>query len=140
MAGVQGISSYMTYLKWGTSPSSMTKVVDIRDYGDLSGEPNMIDITTLSHRREVQISGILTGDNITFTANYTKENYAACSIDEDKPLFYSVTFQDGSGFTWQGSHRLSVSGKGVDDAVDFVINVAVSTDMEWFEDEEAYQL
>lgn len=125
------ISSYKTYLKWGDTASGVKKVVDIRDFGDLSGDPNMIDTTTLSDGRETQIPGILTGDNIPFTVNYNSEIYETCLQDEGKKLFFEITFQDGSGFKWQGEYRLTVPGKGVDEAIEFVINVAVATDMEF---------
>jgi Phage tail protein. len=126
------ISSYNTILKWGTTAVGVTKVIDIVDFGDLSGDPNMIDTTNLSNQRQTQIPGTLSGDNITFTVNYTSEDYALCQAEEDKDLYFSLTFQDGSGFTWQGRYRLSVPGKGVDEAIQFVINVSVSSDMEHF--------
>lgn len=127
------ISSYKTYLKWGKTASAVAKVVDIKDFGDLSGDPNMIDVTTLSQNRQTQIPGLLTGDNIQFTVNYTSEDYKACAATEDEDLFFELTFQDGSGFKWQGKYRLSVSGKGVDEAIEFILNISVSTDMEFFE-------
>lgn len=129
MAGALPISSYNTILKWGTSSGMLTQKVDIVDFGDLSGDPNMIDTTTLSNNRQTQIPGTLAGDNITFTVNYTSGDYEACAADEDKDLHFSLTFQDGSGFEWQGKYRLSVPGKGVDEAIQFVINVSVSSDM-----------
>lgn len=130
------ISSYKTYLKWGATAEAVAKSVDIVDFGDLSGDPNMIDTTTLSNDRQAQIPGILTGDNIPFTVNYTKEDYEACALDENKDLHFVIVFQDGSGFKWQGQYRLSVPGKGVDEAIQFIINVSVSSDMEWFESED----
>lgn len=129
------ISSYLTTLKWGTSAMAVTKVVDITDFSDLSGAPNMIDTTNLSNARQTQIPGTLAGDNITFTVGYTAEDYAACQKDENKDLYFSLVFQDGSGFNWQGQYRLSVPGRGVDEAIQFILNVSVSSDMEWFEAE-----
>lgn len=113
----------------------LTKKVDIADFGDLFGDPNMIDTTHLGNRRQTQISGTLAGDSIPFTVFYTKASMKTCRADEDKPLYFALTFQDGSGWVWQGDFRISQSGKGVDEAIDFTINSAASTDLEWFEDE-----
>lgn len=136
MTEVIAISSYNTFLKWGSSKSDLEKKVDIADFGDLMGAPNMIDVTTLSHNRQAQIPGILTGDAIAFTVRYTTENMKTCQEDEGKALCFRITFQDGSGYDWQGQYKISVPGAGVDDPINFALNVSVSSDMEWFEEED----
>ena len=121
------ISSYNTILKWGTSADNVAKVVDIKDFSDLIGDPNTIEITTLSDNAQTFIPGIRTADNITFTCNYTKEEFALCQADENKPLYFALEFQDGSSFAWEGQFTLGVSGKGVDEALEFTINVLPSS-------------
>jgi hypothetical protein len=121
------ISSYGVALKWGESESNVAKVVDIKDFGDLIGEVNMLETTTLSDSQVTNIPGIRSGDSIPFTCNYTKADFDKVYADEGKPLFYELTFSDGSGFTWQGQHTVGVPGKGVDEVLEFTINVAAST-------------
>lgn len=121
------ISSYGVSLKWGESAEAVAKVVDIKDFGDLIGEPNLLETTTLSDGQVTNIPGIRSGDSIPFTCNYTKADFDAVYADEGKQLYYELTFSDGSGFAWQGQHTVGVPGKGVDEVLEFTINCAAST-------------
>lgn len=121
------ISSYGVSLKWGESAEAVAKVVDIKDFGDLIGEPNLLETTTLSDGQVTNIPGIRSGDSIPFTCNYTKAEFDAVYADEGKELYYELSFSDGSGFVWQGQHTVGVPGKGVDEVLEFTINVAAST-------------
>ena len=121
------ISSFNTVLKWGTSADNVAKVVDIKDFGDLIGDPNQIEVTSLSDSAQTFIAGIRTADTIQFTCNYTKEEFTLCQADENKPLYFELEFQDGASFKWQGQFTLGFSGKGVDEALEFTINVLPST-------------
>ena len=123
------ISSYGTTLKWGASAEAVAKVVDIKDFADLIGDPNNLETTDLSKRAQTFIAGILQSNTISFTCNYTKEDFNACKQDENKPLHYEITFQDGSGFKWQGQHTLGFSGKGVDEVLEFTINILPSSEI-----------
>ena len=71
-------STYQTYLMYKTSSTgTYAKVVDIKDYPDMLGDPNLLDCTTLSHGMEMRIPGILqAGDGYPFTANYTPTNFS----------------------------------------------------------------
>ena len=67
----------------------------------------------------------------TFTCNYTKETFQAVNAKSSTPGYYAVRFKDGSGFQWQGEHTCAVPGKGVDDPVEFTINVTNSSPVEF---------
>ena len=121
------ISSFGAALKWGDSAETVAKVVDIKDFGDLIGEPNLLETTTLSDAQVTNIPGIRSGDSIPFTCNYTKADFDKVYADEGKELFYELSFSDGSAFAWQGQHTVGVPGKGVDEVLEFTINVAAST-------------
>ena len=121
------ISSFGVTLKWGESAETVEKVVDIKDFGDLIGEPNLLETTTLSDSQVTNIPGILSGDSIPFTCNYTKADFDKVYADKGKPLFYELDFSDGSAFTWQGQHTVGLPGKGVDEVLEFTINCAAST-------------
>lgn len=121
------ISSFGVTLKWGESAETVAKVVDIKDFGDLIGEPNLLETTTLSDAQVTNIPGIRSGDSIPFTCNYTKADFDKVYADEGKPLYYELAFSDGSAFAWQGQHTVGVPGKGVDEVLEFTINCAAST-------------
>lgn len=123
------ISSYGVVLKWGTSAEAVAKKVDIKDFPDLFGDPNLLETTTLANKQQTYIPGILSSDMKAFTANYTAADFKACNDDADKDLYYSLEFSDGSKFTWQGKHTMGLPGKGVDEVIEMTINVVPSTDI-----------
>lgn len=123
------ISTHLCTLQWGTSADQVKKVIDIKDYPDLMGEPNMLETTTLSDGAQTFIPGIKSMDSMAFTFNYTKEAFAAVKDDEGKQLYYKLSFSDGSEFTWQGSHTATLPGKGVDEVVEAGITIAPSTEV-----------
>lgn len=125
------ISSYNCVLKWGESSSALTKKVDIKDFPDLIGDPNLLETTTLSDAAQTYIPGIKSMDLMTFTTNFTKTDFQACKADEGKTLFYSLEFSDGAKFTWQGQHTMGVPGKGVDEVIEATINIVPSTTVEF---------
>lgn len=125
------ISSFGVTLKWGESAENVAKKVDIKDFGDLIGEPNMLETTTLSDAQVTNIPGIRSSDAIPFTVNYTSEDFAACKADEGKELFYELEFSDGSSFSWAGQHTLGMPGKGVDEVLEFTINSIASSPVQF---------
>ena len=125
------INTYGITLKWGSSADAVEKVVDIKDFPDLIGEPELLETTTLSDAQVTNIPGIRGSDLLTFTCNYTSAEFAAVKAEEGKNLFYELAFSDGSAFTWQGQHTCGLPGKGVNEVVDFTINIAVSSPVDF---------
>lgn len=123
------ISTYQCQLKWGTSESQLAKVIDIKDFPDLMGEPNLLETTTLSDGAQTFIPGIKSSELMAFTFNLDKTTLSSVQTDSNKELFYSLEFSDGMAFTWKGQHTVSVPGKGVDEVVEGVINVVPSTEI-----------
>ena len=53
------ISTYKVFLmKKGTEPDTYEKLVDIKEFPDLGGEPEMLETTTLSDNMQTYIAGI----------------------------------------------------------------------------------
>lgn len=123
------ISSYGVELKWGVSADVVAKVINIKDFPDLIGEPNMLECTSLSDSQQTYIPGVKSADMMAFTFNFTKEDFQKCKADEGKPLFYELAFSDGSTFTWQGQHTVGLPGKGVDEVLEATLNIAPSTEV-----------
>ena len=66
------ISTYKVFLmKKKTDPEeTYEKLVDIKEFPDLGGEPEMLETTTLSDNMQTYIAGIQSLDGLSFTANY----------------------------------------------------------------------
>ena len=125
------LNTYGISLKWGESAAAVEKVVDIKDFPDLLGEAEMLETTTLSDAQVTNIPGIKSSDTLAFTCNYTSADFAAVNGEANKPLFYELSFSDGSKFTWQGQHTCGLPGKGVNEVIEFTINIAASTPVEF---------
>ena len=66
------ISTYKTFLmKKGDTGDTWSKLIDIKEFPDLGGEPEMMETTTLSDDMQTYIDGIQSLDGLSFTANYT---------------------------------------------------------------------
>ena len=51
------MNTYGITLKWGTSAEQVAKVVDVKDFPDLIGEPELLETTTLSDSQVTNIPG-----------------------------------------------------------------------------------
>lgn len=132
-ASTAPMSTYKTFLMKSTDGSAYTKLVDIKDYSDLLGEPDTIEVTTLSQRMRTYVEGLLDNDNITFTCNYTKNDFTTCKALEGVVGHYAVWFGgtgEGDGLTPNGEDgkfkfdaylSVGVPGKGVGDAREFTV-------------------
>lgn len=126
----RGINTIGVTLKWGEDQHTLTKKIDIKNFPDLGGAPEMLETTTLSDEAQTFIPGIQSMDALEFTANYTKADYEAVLADEGKELYYALEFgEDGSEgvFEWQGQHTVWVTGAEVNSVVEMVISIAPLT-------------
>ena len=133
-------STYMTFLMHKASGGGeYSKLIDIKDFPDLGGSPEMLETTTLSDNMQTNIPGIQSLDALEFTANYTKEGYAKVKALENQDIDLAVWFggiesagkatptgEDGK-FEFKGRLSVFVVGGGVNEVVDMKITVAAST-------------
>jgi len=124
-----------TYLLDGGVASSAasfsTPLVAIKDYSDLDGTPNMVDITTLSDAVAQQIPGVKSAGAWEFTCNYDKTEYTALKLLEGVEHHYAVWF--GSTGTLgkiscTGILSIGITGAGVDAPREMKITIARSSD------------
>ena len=87
-----GTSTVDTFLMKKGLEDSYEKVVDIINYPDLGGEPEQIDITTLSDHMRRSIPGIQEVEALTFESNYTKENYEALKALDGVETEYAIYY------------------------------------------------
>jgi hypothetical protein len=124
------ISTQGVTLKWGTSAASLSKVVDIKDFPDLGGAPEVLETTNLSDQIQTYILGIQGSGMMEFTCNYTKDDFEDVMGDANKDLYYALEFGDKGDegiFEWQGQHTAWVVGAGVNAVTEFKIGIAPST-------------
>ena len=67
-------SSYKTFLMY-KKDAAYEKLVDIKDFPDLGGAPEMLETTTLSDSMQTYVEGIQSQDALEYTINYDLETY-----------------------------------------------------------------
>lgn len=115
-----------------TDGTAYTKLVDIKDFPDLGGAPEALDITTLSDAMTRSINGIQQLKPFEFTANYTKTDYTALKAKEGTTTKFALYFGsagDGADgkFGWEGQLSVWPVGGKVNSALEMKISISAST-------------
>ena len=134
------ISTYKVFLMHKASGGEVyKKLIDIKEFPDLGGEPEMLETTTLSDKMQTYIAGIQSLEGLSFTANYDKTDFASLKALEGKQEQFAVWFggtesggvvtPDGSNgkFSFNGELSVYPVGGGVNEVVDMNITIAPST-------------
>lgn len=132
------ISTYKIFLM-KKDGESYSKLIDIKEFPDLGGAPEMLETTTLSDSMQTYIPGIQSLDALEFTANYTKTDFDTLKALEDTEYDFAVWFggtvsgntltptgNDGK-FNFKGKLSVFPVGGGVNEVVDMTITIAPST-------------
>lgn len=132
------ISTYKIFLM-KKGDSAYEKLIDIKEFPDLGGSPEMLETTTLSDSMQTYIPGIQSLDALEFTANYTKEDFTKLKTLDGVENEYAVWFggtesggvltptgNDGK-FNFKGQLSVFPVGGGVNEVVDMTITIAPST-------------
>ena len=139
---MSAISTYKIFLMKGTTTGETTtyaKLIDIKNFPDLGGEPEKLDTTTLSDGQETSINGIKSMDTMTFDHNYDSDDYDTLKALEGVQTKYAVwmggtesagvitpTGSNGK-FEFTGELSVFVTGGGVNEVVGMKSSIAAST-------------
>ena len=132
-------SSYKTFLMKKGTGEAYEKLVDIKDFPDLGGAPEMLETTTLSDNMQTFVEGIQSQDALEFTANYELDMYTTLNGLKGMETEFAVWF-GGTGegdsltptgsegkFKFKGYLTPRVVGKGVNEVREMIISIAPST-------------
>lgn len=132
------ISTYKTFLMM-KKDQTWEKVIDIKEFPDLGGAPELIETTTLSDKMQTNINGVQSLDALEFTANYTLADYKKLQALEDGEHEYAVWFggtetggvltpngEDGK-YKFTGQLAVYINGAGTNEVVEMTISIASST-------------
>lgn len=132
------ISTYKIFLMM-KKDTAYEKLIDIKDFPDLGGAPEMLETTTLSDRMQTYIPGIQSLDALTFAANYTKEDFKKLEdlkgVEHDFAVWFGGTEDAGvvtptgtdGKFEFKGQLSAYPVGGGVNEVVGLNITIAPST-------------
>ena len=119
------------------SGSTYTILYPIKDYSDLGGAPESIDVTTLSDHVRHSVPGLQDTDNVEFTSNYDKTDFQSGTALEGEEGTYAVAFGSSAAnkvgsegvFEFNGYLTVTVSGGGVNDAREMVTTINLTSDI-----------
>lgn len=133
------ISTYKVFLMTSEDGTQYENLIPIKDFPDLGGAPETLEVTTLSDSMTVYIPGIQSLDALEFTTNYTKEDFVRLKALEGKEQHFAVWFggtveggkvtptgTDGK-FEFKGQLSVFPTGGGVNEVVGMTITIAPST-------------
>lgn len=125
------ISTIGVSLKYGAE--SPTTEVKIKDFPSLLGKKSALEVTDLSDVAQRFIPGVRQqSESFDFLCNYDKTVYAAINaLTEIQKC--SLTFSDGSGYTWDGYVSASVNEGSVDAVLEMTVSITPSTVPVWAE-------
>lgn len=127
---VNGLTTANTQLHYKVG-EVFKKLVDIKDYPDMGGSPELIETTTLTQtKRRTNIKGLEDASDLTFTANYTLEDYTTISALTDIIQSFKLMLgEDGVDgiFSWTGEISVYLSGAGVGDVREMILTITEST-------------
>lgn len=134
------ISTYKVFLmKKGPTGDTYEKLIDIKEFPDLGGAPEMLETTTCSDPAQTYIKGIQSQDALEFTANYTKEDYDKLSklsgIETDYSVWFGGTETAGKAtptgsdgkYDFKGDLSVYITGGGTNEVVSMTVSIAPST-------------
>lgn len=135
------VSTYKTFLMRRTDLDVWEKVVDIKDYPDLGGEPDMLQKTDMSQRMHTYIPGVQDTGALEFTSNYDLVDYKAVKALEGSEETYAVWFggdergetviptgSDGK-YKFTGMVSVYAKGAGVNDVREMTITIAPTSEI-----------
>lgn len=139
------ISTYKTYLmyKSTTSATAYTKLIDIKNFPDLGGEPERIDVTTLSDGVRKYIPGIQDLSSFSFNCNYIPADYQKINGMAGTEYEFSIwvgattsnneNVPDGSNGKWDFSGQITCfkAGGDVNAAQDMTVVLFPTTDFKF---------
>ena len=132
-------STYKTFLMKKGTGETYEKLVDIKDFPDIGGAPEMIETTTLSDSMQTYIEGIMSSDAMEFTINYDLNTYETLLAMKGTETEFAIWFggtESASGvtptgdegkFAFKGYLSVRVVGKGVNEVKEATVSIAPST-------------
>lgn len=116
-----------------STPTTFTNIPDLKELPDIGAEPELVDNTALSDSIRHNEMGIGDPGDMEFVFRYNN-SAANTSYRVAKSLsgtqWFQVKLFDGTTYTFKGIPSTRLSGGGVNDPVEFVMSIALQSDID----------
>lgn len=107
-----------------------TKIDGLTSTPDMGSEPEKVDITSFDNEKYMSyIPGLMDPGTLTFEFVDKTSNFNAAYGTEGSENTYTLTFPDGSKYTWKGTHRTYKRAASVGDRLNFAVSCTPSTEL-----------
>lgn len=135
-------STIDSFLLKGTAGTGSTVtwsiLCPIKEYPDLGGSPEAIDVTTLSDHIHKTVPGIQDVDALEFTANYDPTDYSTVNALSGNETNFAVVFGKENNsygangvFKFKGDACAYVTSGSVNDAREMTIAINLSSEIDF---------
>lgn len=119
--------------KTTSSGSTYTNLPDLKEVPDLGAEPEMIDNTALSDTIVHNELGIGDPGSMEYTFRFVNssgtDSYHVMKGRTGTLTWFQQKLPDNTTFSFSGYPSVRVSGGGVNDPVEFVLSIALQSDI-----------
>ena len=126
------ISKGITLSYKAASATSYTELDNLQEIGDLGGETEAIEITTLADTAHVYTDGIKNyGDNLTFKFLYDVGQFNELIALSGATVNWKVSLPDDANCSFNGTCSVKLDGVGVNAALTYTLSIRPSSEMVW---------
>ena len=122
-----------TYLGTSEDGTAYTKLIPIKSFPDLGGEPDQVECTSLDDAQQTFLLGVKTMASMPFDCNYVPADYEKVKALCDGTIRkFCVAFGDNGErgiFTWEGQISCWVAGGGVNAVREMKIAISAATEI-----------
>lgn len=131
-------STYKTFLMRKVS-TTYSKLLDITEFPNMGGDPEMLETTTLSDFMQTFVLGVQSNEGLRFSANYSPTDYQTLKDitgEQDFAVWFGGTTNtagvatptgDLGKFSFKGELSVYVNGAGVNAVRSMSITIAPTT-------------
>jgi len=126
------VITYPITLKYGANQSTLKELVEIKNFPDLGGAPEMLEKTTTKDKTKTYKMGIQSLSALEFTANYYLPDYQKVKAAAGTHQLYCLEIGESGAdgiFYWWGEHEAWPVGTGTNAIIDMKINCAPASEI-----------
>lgn len=109
-------------LSYGAS-STYTDLTNLQSFPDLGGSKDSVEVTTMDDSAHTYIPGLESyGDSLSFVFLYEKTQFSTLSALSGTQN-WKLTLPDSSTITWSGRCDVTLTGSGVNAAMQYTLKI-----------------